>query len=135
MNDPSIALRDKIEALRTSYAKGLPGKMAELETSASQLKSTSTLEDAREPLAALRGFAHKLSGSGGAFGFASLSEIARDLERLCDAVLDGERVYSPPLREEIETLVRGLKSETDSAVGTAMPGSPPSNTRARRTFS
>jgi hypothetical protein len=54
MTKPSEPLKEKLEALRASYAEGLPAKIAEMETTLSRLASASDLAEIQDALSALR---------------------------------------------------------------------------------
>jgi chemotaxis protein histidine kinase CheA len=77
------ALAAAREELRGEFLEVLPERLAEL---------ASAVERAREDassLGAARATAHKLRGTAGSYGFASLSEAAGRIEERLDALLSG----------------------------------------------
>lgn len=75
MND-TTGTEDKLRALRVQYAKLLPSKVAELENSLDAMVKTPS----EAVLSTFHRQAHSLAGSGGTYGYARLSQCARELE-------------------------------------------------------
>ena len=71
--DPEVAFRARAERDRRAIAR-----------LARPLRGPTRWSDAAAPLAEIERLAHKLSGAGGVFGFAALSEDAARLERLLE---------------------------------------------------
>lgn len=71
------ALREQLERLRQEYVLHLPNELGALHALASGLTGARPL---REGVEELHHRLHKLAGSGGTFGFSSLSAAARALE-------------------------------------------------------
>ncbi len=76
MHDPG-ELQTKLKALSDTYAAQLPEKLKQLEQALSQLPHTEWDEQGFQTILRL---VHGLIGSGKTFGFASLSDVARNLE-------------------------------------------------------
>ncbi len=84
----TITMEERLAELRNTYASQLEGRIGEIKAVLDAANST-----AGEPMNAaaikqVRDLCHKMAGSGATFGFAEVSEIARDMERLCNAVID-----------------------------------------------
>lgn len=110
----------KMSELRDNYLKALASYRDELE----QLFSLTRLEP--EALASLITIAHRLSGSGKAFGFPSVSGAGSNLESACqhahnESPLDAAKTVKTPLL----ALIACLDQLTSS--GSQQPGSGPGN--------
>lgn len=93
MND-TANIEDKLQALRVQYAQLLPSKVAELESSLEAMVKTPASEDV---LSTFHRQAHSLAGSGGTYGYARLSQCARELEVYLKSCLAPQR--SPALQD------------------------------------
>lgn len=116
-------LARKLAALRLSYAAKLPGELEKIEEAAALLGSDPSPEEARQGLDVLHRLTHKLSGSGETFGFKELGEISRQIEAVCESMLE---LDSPPpsgRREELGVLVKDLRV----AAGDAQEAPPPAD--------
>ncbi len=105
MSDP---MAEVMRNLRREYLKGAPERIRELRTlfAAVQRKETGAVDGLR------RAF-HKLAGSGGSYGFESISTTSRAGEHLAQAVLDrtdgkAEPVDVTALSDSVEAVVRAI---------------------------
>jgi diguanylate cyclase (GGDEF)-like protein len=80
-------LSEKLAELQAVYLARLPGELASLQSLAETLRGG---ERDRVNLEALHQRLHKLTGAGGSFGLAELSEAARVLEQRVKGWLDGD---------------------------------------------
>lgn len=85
MADPETAVAAELARLRNSYLERLPAELTELDRMASALQGG---RDNSPILGELHQRLHKLVGSGGTFGLASLSNQARALEKTAKAWLN-----------------------------------------------
>ncbi len=81
----SEAVKAKMAAIQQDYLNRLPERLAELDA---LWQAVVVAQWGAESVAAMRQNLHKLAGSGAIFGLYALSNQARALEQLCDAVLD-----------------------------------------------
>lgn len=105
MSDP---LAEVMRSLRREYLKGAPERVRELRALliAVQRNEHGAVDDLR------RAF-HKLAGSGGSYGFESVSTTSRAGEHLARAVIDRMGGATEPadlagLTESVEAVVRAL---------------------------
>ena len=125
--DTQADFRRQLEAQWAAYAATLADKLDDLEQAARPLRKDAPAEQARQALEAVRGLSHRLAGSGATFGFTALGRVARDLEALCDAILDNGARPSPEQRGDIDGLLEDLRraAEEPPAPPVAAPGSAP----------
>ena len=102
-------LRSQLEAQWAAYAATLAGKLDELELAARPLREDAPADQARQALEAVCGMSHRLAGSGATFGFVALGRVARDLEALCDAILEIDVPPSSEQRGDIGGLLKDLR--------------------------
>jgi len=96
----------QIETLQKEYAQQLPLKIMEMEMLWESIQSG---QNSSETLQQLRQKVHRLTGSGATFGFKDLSETARNLEILLDAILvEGVNTIKAK-SEKINTLLDNLR--------------------------
>jgi len=106
--DAEQALTTRLEELRSRYLERLPDEFAELSALQGRLSGQ---EQDRDVLDELQQRLHKLAGSGGSFGCASLGIAARSLEQRIGAWLEAKELsLDAPARrslmDEIEALSR-----------------------------
>jgi diguanylate cyclase (GGDEF)-like protein len=126
MAEAKAEFRKKLADLRAKYVAQLKDRLDEVEAAFAPLKGELPLEKTVEALERLHHLTHKLVGSGTLYGFPELSETARQIEYLCDAILGIGQEISAQQRREMDDLVRGLwktvspsdePSQTDVSVG------------------
>ena len=93
-NDTSQMER-KLAELRAGFAEKLTERIDELSANLEDLAKAADDAARMAALEDVRFVAHKLAGSGATFGFASVTDIAREMENACKDVLDGDVGYSP----------------------------------------
>ena len=102
-----------LEAQRVDYRRSLPQRLAQIESLWHQVLNG---EAPAETLANLERCAHRLAGSGGTFGFATLGDAARVLELAVNPLLDSAQALTPETKtavsQAIEALQRSLSGET-----------------------
>jgi HPt (histidine-containing phosphotransfer) domain-containing protein len=102
-DDPAILAL--LAEARRQYATGLPARVGELEA----LLAAGSWDDARRA-------AHKLRGSSGTYGFATLSATAAGIE---DALLEAAGPPSEPVLARLRELAREARTQADAAAVTS----------------
>jgi diguanylate cyclase (GGDEF)-like protein len=105
MTDPSV-LQAKLERLCDAYAAQLPEKLKHIEQAWEQLPQDNWDE---EGFQTLHRMVHSLTGSGKTFGFALLSDVARNLEEHLKQVAQTETALSEDQRHHIQKLMSELR--------------------------
>lgn len=107
--------RQRLSTLMQAYSRSLPDKIAAIEELWEQYRLS---PGDRGLLERIHDCCHRLAGSGGSFGFAALSERAREMEMLVLELL-GSTAQTPdiPLSK-----VRGLIGAIRHATGEQAPG-------------
>ncbi len=100
----------KMEALKASFAAKLPDRLSEIEHSLGSLKSEPTAENIERRLTQILNFSHKLTGSGGTFGFADVSKKSAVVEERCEALLQEATAFRASYIDELDGLVRALET-------------------------
>lgn len=93
-NDPR-QMEQKLAELRAGFAAKLMERIDELSVRLQDMADATEPDARMEALGEVRFVAHKLAGSGATFGFPGVTDIAREMEAACQAVLDGDQVYAP----------------------------------------
>ncbi|MDD5176188.1 MAG: Hpt domain-containing protein [Sterolibacterium sp.] len=100
-------LQAKLKLLSDSYAAQLPERLKLLEQVWENLPKNSWDEAGFETLHRM---VHSLTGSGRTFGFAGLSDVARNLEDYLRQLVQVKTPLSEEQREHIQVLVSELHS-------------------------
>lgn len=111
----------KFEKVRKRYVRSLPGRLVELETAYETAQTSEGISQDGSGLSEVTHIAHKLSGSAASFGFPSIGDAARDLEKACTSI-DGELSPRSETWREIGDLVVSLKGEIESIGDQAQDG-------------
>ena len=111
----------KFEKVRKRYVRSLPGRLVELESAYETAQTSEGISQHGSGLSEVTHIAHKLSGSAASFGFPSIGDAARDLEKACTSI-DGELFPRSETWREIEDLVVSLKGEIESIGDQAQDG-------------
>jgi len=124
-------LRDKMQALRESYLRQLPERIADMTDYYERLQGESPVGDV---LSDFHRLAHMLKGSSASFGFKELSAVAFGLEQHLKALLlPGERPDATRLAElgvslglirEAQSRLAEVGDGTDRAMGVALAAAP-----------
>ena len=101
----SVVLQAKLKVLSDAYAAQLPEKINQLDQTLTQLSPTQWDEPGFETLLL---FVHSLIGSGKTFGFASLSDVARNLEAYLRQLAQTKTVISTDQRNHILANIKEL---------------------------
>ena len=109
VSEAQANMRSQLEAQWAVYAATLAGKLDDLELAARSLREDAPPDQARQALEAVRALSHRLAGSGATFGFVALGRVARDLEALCDAIVEDGVPPSPEQRGDIGGLLKDLR--------------------------
>ena len=112
MGELSNNTRKKIEALRRTYADQLPQRIASMEESWNNLRLDRW---SSEGLTELGRQAHGLAGSGATYGFAIVSEKARDLEMLLEEMTEPCLPEGDSRIQKADQLLQELKNACDAA--------------------
>lgn len=98
-------LQASLKVLSTAYAAELPGKIEQLEQAWNQLPQ-SGWDD--QSFASMHRMVHSLTGSGKTFGFAALSDVARNLEDYLKQLAPQKTALSEDQRNHVQELMREL---------------------------
>jgi HPt (histidine-containing phosphotransfer) domain-containing protein len=101
--------RERLEALRRAYLKGLPAKVRAIGEAAAREPWD------REKLQSLHHLVHRLTGSAAIYGFSGLSRAASALEALVYSALAEPASFPPERGPSLADLVAALKSELAAA--------------------
>ncbi len=111
-NDPT-QLQNKLAALRASYGAKLSGYLDELEAVAAPVIGGGAPNQVRQALDGVHARAHKLAGSAETFGFAAVSEMARQLEAFSGTILEEDGIPSSEQCEQLQDLLSALMAAGD----------------------
>lgn len=89
--------QQKLQAITDGYVSSLPGTRAQIKTLGEELAGNWDTETAED----LRHACHKLAGSAATFGFPVISQHARAIEQLIQAMLEDARM---PRADELQNL-------------------------------
>jgi len=106
---PSSELQRHLQQLGEQFAERLKSELPQLDEQAQQLLRACTPAEQRRHLNNLRNQLHRLAGSAGTFGFASLGERARELEQQAEqwlASLQQEQQELQGFIDELQRLAR-----------------------------
>lgn len=98
-------LQEKLKALCDSFAAQLPDKLKQIEQAWSKLPLSGWDEERFQDLYRM---VHSLTGSGKTFGFAALSDAARDLEGCLKPHAQSKSALSAAQRDQVQGLLAGL---------------------------
>jgi HPt (histidine-containing phosphotransfer) domain-containing protein len=101
-------IQEKFRQLQQQYAAKLPEKIAALDRSWQAVNQNP--QDTTQYQTLIRDF-HSLAGSGGSFGFPTISILCREIE---DALKANQPPLSTALKLEIENKLAALKQATGS---------------------
>ena len=99
------ALQRQLQALNEKFAERLSEELAALEQYAEQLQSVREHEQRRQLMLALLERLHRLAGTAGTFGFTTLGEQSRLLERRAERWLEAAK----PSGQALSALVRAVQ--------------------------
>lgn len=99
-------LTAKLKALSDNYAAQLPDKFVQLEQQWQQLPGDAWDEEGFQNLHRM---VHSLTGSGKTFGFAALSDTARNLEAYLKQLAEAKRVPDKEQRNHIQSMMAELR--------------------------
>ena len=105
MADPA-GLQAKLKALSDAYAAQLPEKLKQIEQAWEQLPRDSWDEGGFQILYRM---VHSLTGSGKTFGFALLSDVARNLEECLNQIMQAKAAPGEEQRKRIQVLLSELR--------------------------
>ncbi|MDH4100140.1 MAG: Hpt domain-containing protein [Nitrospirota bacterium] len=104
--------RKRIDALRRAYARQLPERVEAMETLwAGQKGSNRT----KAGLSELARQAHGLAGSGATYGFADVSQAARELELRIEAMVEAGGSLDEQRAKEADAMLIALKQACNLA--------------------
>ncbi|MDP4028141.1 MAG: Hpt domain-containing protein [Gallionella sp.] len=108
MVDPAD-LQVKLKIISADYAAKLPEKLAQIDQAWEQLPTDKWDE---ESFQALYRMVHSLTGSGKTFGFALLSDVARNMEGCIQQIAQAKIVPDEKQRNHIRVLLSELHQVT-----------------------
>jgi CheY-like chemotaxis protein/HPt (histidine-containing phosphotransfer) domain-containing protein len=104
-NERDKEILAQFQELQQDYAVRLPEKILDLEQSWQRIQFQKPGEELQKQLEEFRRKNHSLTGSGSTFGFAEISQWARQLEQLVDIILaEGVKTISSRKNEINEVL-------------------------------
>lgn len=116
MTDPKDLLARRMAALKAEYERQLPDRIVELRAAYADADAATDDETCAAALVELRRIAHRLVGSGKTFGLPWVSETAAPIERVVDAIMDGQRRFAEAgLGDLIESLAEFDTTSTRSS--------------------
>lgn len=110
---PSTSLTLYMQTQRALYAAELPDRVAALESAMRQLGTS------REAFLSALAQAHRLSGSGGTFGFPEVSHTAAAIERIISDNADNPGFPDSPARAALEAGLSALKAALAAGMSAA----------------
>ena len=132
MSEVQAELRRQLEVQWAAYAATLAGKLDDIDQAAHSLREDAPADQVHQAAEAVRVMSHRLAGSGATFGYATLGQVARNLEILCDTILEDARRLSPEQRSDIEELLEKLRRAADVSPNPPLTatGQPPTQVHA-----
>lgn len=106
MAKPSSELQEKLKSLRPFYLEELRNKIDQIEKGWKGLTESSW---DLEVLKNIYQLAHKLSGSGGIYGFDAVSHTAKALEDMLEPLTKKTQLPSLEEKKQIELSIQKLK--------------------------
>lgn len=113
MSDNQENINERLRALKQAYLDTLPERAGEIDALAASIRHDPGSEKGRDGLDALYNLVHKLSGSGGTFGFPAISDAAQILEEECGAL---KKAPSADGWQKIEELIEELRGAVNDAL-------------------
>ncbi len=113
MTEKQKRINERLQALKQAYVEGLPERIGEIDALAASIRQDPGSEKGREGLDALYHLVHKLSGSGGTFGFPAISDAAQLIEDECEAM---KNAPSADGWQKIEGLIEELRAVVNDAL-------------------
>jgi DNA-binding response OmpR family regulator len=104
-----LSTAEKMRALGEAYAASLPAKLHQLETLAQPLSGGGPFEELDQSLEAVRILAHKIAGTAGTFGYQSVTDHARAIEKSLKIVIEAEQPLTAEQAAAIELQIDALK--------------------------
>lgn len=101
------SVTDRVQQLKRSYSRRLPGRVRELERLWRQVAERQD----PEILAVMLETTHNLAGSGGVYGYPQVSAISRDLHQALLQIKKEKRAPRDEERRHIEECIRKLLQE------------------------
>ncbi len=107
-----VESQKKLKALNATYVAQLPEKLEQLDQALGQLSHTVWDEQSAQTILRL---VHSLAGSGTTFGFASLSDAARNLETYLKQLAQAKAVMNNDQSKHIQRLMHELNQAAVSS--------------------
>lgn len=107
-------LQAKLKVLRDAYKANLDARLDEIDAALDSLRTADSGN--AEELETLLRLAHKLTGSAGTFGLLAISNAARELEALCESLVNEKKNASAEM-ERIGELVNNLRKAAEKETG------------------
>ncbi|MCK9386983.1 MAG: Hpt domain-containing protein [Sulfuritalea sp.] len=102
-------LQAQLKVMRIGYAANLPGKLEEIERAWERLSTDKWSEDG---IQAMHRMVHNLTGSGKTFGFALLSDVARELEEYLKQFAQAKTAPNEEQLSRIRGMLKKLRQVT-----------------------
>lgn len=110
MSAPDDALAAALRALRAEYLADAPARLAELWSAWARVQNGDA-----ESLARLQTLAHRLAGTGGAYGLPEVTETARAVDRACRALRESGVAAGPGEVQSLRGLVQAIADAFDAS--------------------
>ncbi|UCE77573.1 MAG: response regulator, partial [Gammaproteobacteria bacterium] len=110
MPEKGLNKRARLQALRDAYSAGLGGRLADIEAGWALLRREPDNVDRHSEL---HRQVHSLAGSAATFGYRQLGRLARDLEQLLSAAVDGTTLTTAAQATDIPARLAELRTVSE----------------------
>lgn len=110
MPEKGLNKRARLQALRDAYSAGLGGRLADIEAGWALLRREPDNVDRHSEL---HRQVHSLAGSAATFGYRQLGRLARDLEQLLSAAVDGTTLTTAAQNTDIPARLAELRTVSE----------------------
>lgn len=117
VTDAKALLYQKLEELRETYTRKLPGKLQDIRDTLNEAQDIT--KQSPESLKYLHNLVHSLVGSAGTFGLNELSEHMRRMETIIKHRLKKEHSIDAQSIEKLQALLAQITLDTDTPTHTA----------------
>ena len=115
-------IQNKLAAMTAAFLARLTDKVGELAEAASPLDdiASSGADAISIALTTVQGLAHKLAGSAGTYGFGNIGHTARNLELLCQALLEQTDTITEQELSPFRDLLALMAKQAENAASSGM---------------
>lgn len=101
---------EKLNALKSKFLGGLGSRRRDLEAGLDRILFDHSKEESLEGLKEIRLQAHNLAGAAGTYGFVELSRQSKEIETLCDCLIDDDRLPDRSDRDAIRRFLYAISN-------------------------